>query len=51
MTLAGLDIAAFPHLAAAFSQPAAPKPQADLFERTLRSLLTGLLVSEPPDMS
>ena len=48
MTFAGLDIAAFPHLAAAFSQPAGPTPQADLFERTLRILLTGLLVPEPP---
>ena len=50
ITFAGLDLAAYPHLAAAFSQPAAPTPQADLFERTLRILLTGLLVSEPPDM-
>ena len=51
MTLAGLDIAAFPHLAAAFSQSAGPTAQADLFERTLRILLTGLLVAEPPDVS
>ncbi|MFC4017135.1 TetR/AcrR family transcriptional regulator [Micromonospora sp. GCM10011542] len=43
-TFAGVDVAAYPHLAAAFTQPPAPAPPTDLFERTLRSLLTGLLL-------
>ncbi len=46
---AGFDPAAYPHLAAAFARPPAPAPQRDLFERTLRSLLTGLLTDEPAD--
>ncbi|WP_235017883.1 TetR/AcrR family transcriptional regulator [Thermomonospora echinospora] len=48
-TFDGVDLAVYPHLAAAFTQPPAPTPQGDLFERTLRSLLAGLLVPEPPD--
>ncbi|MDG4758453.1 helix-turn-helix domain-containing protein [Micromonospora sp. WMMD710] len=44
---AGADLAAYPHLVAAFRQlPAAP-PRTDLFERALRSLLTGLLTASP----
>ncbi|MBM0234130.1 TetR/AcrR family transcriptional regulator [Micromonospora sp. STR1_7] len=46
-SFAGLDLAAYPHLVAAFSRPAAPAPRTDLFERTLRSLLTGLLAAPP----
>ena len=46
ITFAGVDVAAYPHLAAAFSQPPGPQPQADLFERTLRILLTGLLLRD-----
>jgi hypothetical protein len=46
-TFAGLDLTAYPHLVAAFSQPSTPPPHPDLFERTLRSLLTGLLAVEP----
>ena len=45
VSFAGLDLANYPHLTAAFTQPppqAAP-PAKDLFERTVRSLLTGLL--------
>ncbi|MET7671886.1 TetR/AcrR family transcriptional regulator [Micromonospora luteifusca] len=45
-SLAGADLAAYPHLVAAFSQPSSPAPRADLFERTLRGLLTGLLLAE-----
>ena len=38
---------AYPHLTAAFTQPtAAAPPERDLFERTLRSLLTGLLAGK-----
>ncbi|MBM7494630.1 AcrR family transcriptional regulator [Micromonospora luteifusca] len=48
-SLAGADLGAYPHLVAAFSQPSAPAPRADLFERTLRGLLTGLLLAEPSD--
>jgi len=44
ITFAGVDAATYPHLAAAFSQPSGPAPREDLFERTLRILLTGLLV-------
>lgn len=44
-TFAGVDLAAYPHLAAAFSRPPAAPPQRDLFERTLSSLLTGLLLT------
>jgi AcrR family transcriptional regulator len=47
VSFAGLDITAYPHLAAAFAHPPAPTPHQDLFERTLRSLLTGLLTTEP----
>ncbi|MEV0154731.1 helix-turn-helix domain-containing protein [Micromonospora sp. NPDC050686] len=46
--LPALDLAAYPHLAAALAQPPVPAPRADLFERTLRSLLTGLLAPDPP---
>lgn len=49
LSFAGADLAAYPHLVAAFSQPAAPAPRTDLFERTLRSLLTGLLLAEPSE--
>ncbi|MET8324269.1 helix-turn-helix domain-containing protein [Micromonospora sp. NPDC005189] len=49
LSFAGADLAAYPHLVAAFSQPAAPPPRTDLFERTLRSLLTGLLLAEPSE--
>jgi AcrR family transcriptional regulator len=48
-TLAGVDAGGYPHLVAAFSQPPATAPQQDLFERTLRALLTGLLIAEPPE--
>jgi AcrR family transcriptional regulator len=46
--LAGLDLAPYPHLAAAAgTRPGpAPSPQ-DLFDRAVRSLLTGLLAVEP----
>jgi AcrR family transcriptional regulator len=40
---AGVDRTVHPHLAAALAQPPAPAPPEDLFERTLRSVLTGLL--------
>lgn len=45
MSFDGLDLANHPHLTAAFTQPpaATPPPARDLFERTVRSLLTGLL--------
>ncbi|MFG3642768.1 TetR/AcrR family transcriptional regulator [Micromonospora sp. NPDC047762] len=45
-SFAGMDLTTYPHLVAAFSQPAGPPPRADLVERTLRGLLTGLLVVE-----
>ncbi|BCB76621.1 TetR/AcrR family transcriptional regulator C-terminal domain-containing protein [Phytohabitans flavus] len=48
-TLAGVDLAPYPHLAAAFSQPAGPASPDDLFGRILRILLTGLLTTEPTD--
>ncbi|MET8091607.1 hypothetical protein [Micromonospora sp. NPDC005220] len=48
-SFAGVDLAAYPHLVAAFSQPSGPTPRADLVERTLRSLLTGLLLAEPTE--
>ncbi|ABW15129.1 transcriptional regulator, TetR family [Parafrankia sp. EAN1pec] len=44
-SFAGVDLAAYPHLAAAFCQPPATEPPSNLFERTLRSLLTGLLAA------
>jgi AcrR family transcriptional regulator len=40
---AGVDVVAHPYLTAALAQPPAPAPPQDLFERTLRSVLTGLL--------
>jgi AcrR family transcriptional regulator len=46
-TFAGLDLSRYPHLVAALTQPSAPEPHPDLFERTLRSLLAGLLAIEP----
>lgn len=49
VTFTGLDLAAHPHLAAAFRGPPGPAPRKDLLERTLRGLLTGLLVAEPPE--
>lgn len=44
-TFAGIDLAPYPHLASALSRPPGPASRDDLFERTLRILLTGLLVS------
>ncbi|MFC3502055.1 TetR/AcrR family transcriptional regulator [Micromonospora krabiensis] len=38
-----VDLTAYPHLVAAFARPSAPAPTGDLFDRTLRGLLTGLL--------
>lgn len=49
VSFAGFDLAAYPHLVAAFGQPSAPAPRADLVERTLRGLLTGLLLPEPTE--
>ena len=43
-----LDLTGYPHLASALRQPVGPPPEHDLFERTLRVLLTGLLVQDPP---
>ena len=43
LSLAGVDLATLPHLAAAFTQPPGPAPQEDLLERVLRVLLTGML--------
>ncbi|GAA0442934.1 hypothetical protein Aca07nite_63950 [Actinoplanes capillaceus] len=37
----GLDLTVYPHLVAAFADPGARRP--DLFDRTLRGLLTALL--------
>ncbi|MFG1916965.1 hypothetical protein [Micromonospora sp. NPDC048898] len=48
-SFAGADLAAYPHLVAAFRQPSAPAPRTDLFERALRSLLSGLLLAEPSE--
>jgi AcrR family transcriptional regulator len=50
-TFIGVDLASYPHLAAAFTQPSVPAPQQDLFERILRALLTGLLIAEPPEQA
>ncbi|MEU8301488.1 helix-turn-helix domain-containing protein [Micromonospora sp. NPDC048909] len=50
-TFAGFDLAAYPHLVAAFRQPPASAPATDLFERTLRGLLTGLLGTDPSNRS
>lgn len=47
VALPGFDAAAYPHLAAAFARPPGPPPRGDLFDRTLRSLLTGLLATDP----
>ena len=43
VSFAGLDLTAYPHLAAALSRPAPPAPERDLFERAVRGILTGLL--------
>jgi AcrR family transcriptional regulator len=42
----GHDLTGHPHLVSALSQPTGPPPEQDLFERTLRVLLTGLLVDD-----
>jgi AcrR family transcriptional regulator len=47
LTFDGVDLAGYPHLAAAFAEPAHPVPGQDLFDRTLRSMLTGLLTADP----
>jgi hypothetical protein len=47
VSFAGIDFTTHPHLAAALKEPSAPAPHHDLFERTLRSLLAGLLAAEP----
>jgi len=44
----GLDPTGYPHLVSALSQPAGRPPEQDLFERTLRVLLAGLLVGDAP---
>jgi AcrR family transcriptional regulator len=44
-----LEPGTYPHLEAALGQPPGPSPRQDLFERTLRILLAGLLVPEPAD--
>ncbi|GHJ53471.1 TetR family transcriptional regulator [Nonomuraea sp. TT08I-71] len=46
VTFDHVDLAAYPHLAAAFAEPPSAPPAQDLFERTLRSLLTGLLTPD-----
>lgn len=46
LTFDGIDLAAYPHLVAAFAEPAAPAPERDLFARTLRGMLTGLLAGQ-----
>lgn len=43
LSFAGVDLTAYPHLVAAFSRPPGPASPSDLFDRTLRALLTGLL--------
>ncbi|WP_343447000.1 TetR/AcrR family transcriptional regulator [Micromonospora schwarzwaldensis] len=43
VTFDHVDMAAYPHLAAAFAGAATTPPDGDLFTRTLRALLTGLL--------
>lgn len=49
VTFDHVDMAAYPHLAAAFAAPvSALPPRDDLFDRTLRALLTGLLTADPP---
>ncbi|MFR9777553.1 TetR/AcrR family transcriptional regulator [Micromonospora sp. MS34] len=48
LTFDHVDLAAYPHLAAAFTEPPpTAAPRRDLFERTLRGLLAGLLSAEP----
>ncbi|MEV4416447.1 TetR/AcrR family transcriptional regulator [Catellatospora sp. NPDC049609] len=42
-----VDPAAYPHLVAAVAEPAGDAPRRDLFERTVRGLLTGLLADDP----
>ncbi|MGS2617170.1 TetR/AcrR family transcriptional regulator [Micromonospora sp. LZ34] len=46
-TFTGLDLTPYPHLVAALSQPPAVAPAADLFDRAQRSLLHGLLATDP----
>ncbi|MEV1015288.1 TetR/AcrR family transcriptional regulator [Micromonospora sp. NPDC049801] len=46
---AGVDLGAYPHLVAALGRVGPPTPPTDLFERTLRSLLTGLLTPASAD--
>lgn len=46
-TFAGVDLAPYPHLAAALGQAPGPTSHDDLFERTLRILLAGLLIGTP----
>ncbi|HKS98230.1 MAG TPA: TetR/AcrR family transcriptional regulator [Rugosimonospora sp.] len=46
VSFAGVDFTAYPHLAAALARPSVPARHGDLFERTLRSLLTGLLTDQ-----
>jgi AcrR family transcriptional regulator len=46
ITFAGVDLTAYPHLAAAVNQPPTPSSRGDLFDRTLRSVLTGLLLTD-----
>ncbi|PGH44573.1 TetR family transcriptional regulator [Micromonospora sp. WMMA1996] len=49
VTFDHVDLADHPHLAAAFAAPSpAPPPGDDLFARTLRALLTGLLTADRP---
>ncbi|WP_234584206.1 TetR/AcrR family transcriptional regulator [Micromonospora sp. MH99] len=48
VSFAEVDVAAYPHLAAAFSRPARLPAERDLFDTTLRILLTGLLDADPP---
>jgi AcrR family transcriptional regulator len=48
ITFAGVDLTAYPHLAAAVNQPPTPTPHHNLFDRAVRSLLAGLLLTEPP---
>ncbi|MFY1614872.1 TetR/AcrR family transcriptional regulator [Micromonospora sp. WMMD736] len=45
-SFAGIDLGAYPHLVAALGRVGPPTPPTDLFDRTLRSLLAGLLT--PP---
>jgi hypothetical protein len=48
-TFVGVELTSYPHLAAAFGRPSGRSSQGDLFERTVRILLTGLLVAEPQE--